>query len=486
MSELRFATDRRRRFDRCHVRMTYLMLMTSASVMVCCGNNATSFKSIRKISLMPIDFRPDKKFSQLYQVARLKAQILRGLNLTSVPEPPTKKPPQPNRVHNHVTIPPDNAHKTPSAIVWSEPFDMRKKMADRMLFRVSNPRKQSASIYRVSLLLRLRSSRHSKRRHRKRSRAKKGRLKFPDLKGKEVQSDQQKRGSKKQPRATRKKKSKSKSRRKKSRRVKVLVQSMTGESGKFKRVAVQRVVVDKKFHWINLAIPASVVSRAIQSINQSLVLRVRCKRCHKGGVSIDSPVPRKKRRHTDVGSSSSPALNPHRPYLIIFATKTPPGSGTTAAPSRSARHVGSVYPGPTDDSMPCCADRLHVTFRDLGWDHWIVDPEGFTTVLCRGVCQQPSDLGASPLEERPTSKEVSNDQRLFTYDRHAWPLKRNEGGASFVDGARDSSNADTRETGGCQPQNRSSLTVMYYTDHNTLTRAVIPELLTNSCSCMKK
>ena len=63
-------------------------------------------------------------YTQLYQVEKLKAQILRSLNLTTEPEPPTKKPPQPItsiinhlKPHNHTR----NRPAVPDAIVWSEP-----------------------------------------------------------------------------------------------------------------------------------------------------------------------------------------------------------------------------------------------------------------------------------------------------------------------------------------------------------------------------
>lgn len=34
----------------------------------------------------------------------------------------------------------------------------------------------------------------------------------------------------------------------------------------------------------------------------------------------------------------------------------------------------------------CCRERLFVSFADLGWDDWIVQPRGYHAHFCRGSC----------------------------------------------------------------------------------------------------
>nr|KAG5695241.1 hypothetical protein BaRGS_008069 [Batillaria attramentaria] len=78
---------------------------------------------------------------------------------------------------------------------------------------------------------------------------------------------------------------------------------MHEKSGKFKRVAVQRVTVNSRFLRVRLPIPATLVARAVSSANNSLELKVKCKRCAKGKVSIDGMMsPRKKRKRNQENS----------------------------------------------------------------------------------------------------------------------------------------------------------------------------------------
>ncbi|KAM9243351.1 embryonic growth/differentiation factor 1 [Dugong dugon] len=44
---------------------------------------------------------------------------------------------------------------------------------------------------------------------------------------------------------------------------------------------------------------------------------------------------------------------------------------------------------------PCRARRLYVSFREVGWHHWIIAPRGFMANYCQGPCALPAALGAS-------------------------------------------------------------------------------------------
>lgn len=369
------------------------------------------------------------------------------------------------------------------------------------MFRVKNQKKMSAVINRVSLILRLRSKQHSKRKQRtkvKPGTETKDSGGLPGVRGggEEVQSDEGKSGRKwknSKSRRKKKKKKKGKSGRKQSRRVKVLVQAMSEKSGRFKRVAVQRFNVDRKFRWIKLPIPASLVSRAALSSNQTLVLRVRCKRCYKGRVSIDSVLPRKKSRLKAEGELGR-SLNPNRPYLVIRTADKPLAAQTPPSPPRSARHLhGLCRPSQSDSGASCCAQRVRVTFKDLGWDHWIVHPEGFHTVLCRGVCTDVSSNGRERTSGTQTAssdgqRESPSGQRLVPANKHRMfaGIGQRAGGIANGDTEKVYGQAGRRPAQTCLPKDHSSLEVMYYRDQNTLLHTLVPDLVSRSCGCLLK
>lgn len=265
--------------------------------------------------------------------------------------------------------------------------------------------------------------------------------------------------SKGQDRRNRKKK-------KRQQHIKVQVQALN-EDGKFHRVTVQRVTLNSRVQWIDIQIPASIVARAAQSANQTLVLKVRCKRCHERRIFIESVFPRGRHGHKDARASAEEDLNPDRPYLIIKNAEPPPtdpslvlrrltravaagGDGGDGGGGASGSGFCPALSRHGYQTLSCCAERMQVTFRDFGWDHWIVYPPSFSTVVCVGVCAGGS---VAPV------------------------TGREEGGASA------SSSGETLAST-CQPNESSALTLVYQRDPSTLVVATIPDLINHNCACL--
>ena len=53
-------------------------------------------------------------------------------------------------------------------------------------------------------------------------------------------------------------------------------------------------------------------------------------------------------------------------------------------PKRNARCV----PGMAE----CCRDNLYVSFKEIGWDDWILQPMGYEAYFCRGSCTTAASL----------------------------------------------------------------------------------------------
>lgn len=69
-----------------------------------------------------------------------------------------------------------------------------------------------------------------------------------------------------------------------------------------------------------------------------------------------------------------------RPFLTI-GTKTKP-------PRRRKRAAVSCDINPAS----CCKQSLYVSFRELGWDDWIIAPKGYYANYCQGDCRRANRM----------------------------------------------------------------------------------------------
>lgn len=40
----------------------------------------------------------------------------------------------------------------------------------------------------------------------------------------------------------------------------------------------------------------------------------------------------------------------------------------------------------------CCLEEAYVSFEELGWDGWVLDPPGFKANFCAGNCHSPHSV----------------------------------------------------------------------------------------------
>ncbi|KAJ7411026.1 derriere protein-like protein [Pitangus sulphuratus] len=59
------------------------------------------------------------------------------------------------------------------------------------------------------------------------------------------------------------------------------------------------------------------------------------------------------------------------------------------APERRRRRRRSALHPPLTPSNLCRARRLHISFSDVGWENWIIAPQGYLANYCRGECPFP-------------------------------------------------------------------------------------------------
>jgi inhibin beta len=71
----------------------------------------------------------------------------------------------------------------------------------------------------------------------------------------------------------------------------------------------------------------------------------------------------------------------HVPYLVMSIRKQP-------VSSKSRKRRSAYCPAVTEEGPPsCCKRKLYVSFADLGWNEWIIYPDGYYANYCFGVCR---------------------------------------------------------------------------------------------------
>lgn len=77
----------------------------------------------------------------------------------------------------------------------------------------------------------------------------------------------------------------------------------------------------------------------------------------------------------------------HKPFIVVY-TKS---NKKRPATHRRRKRSDNCNLGLNE----CCRESLYVSFADIGWDDWIIKPEGYNAYFCKGSCTTPSALALS-------------------------------------------------------------------------------------------
>ncbi|XP_037925991.1 growth/differentiation factor 8 [Hermetia illucens] len=66
--------------------------------------------------------------------------------------------------------------------------------------------------------------------------------------------------------------------------------------------------------------------------------------------------------------------NDFRPFILIDAT------------NRRKHHRQKRYVDCSEGVTECCREKLFISFAEMGWDNWILQPRGYDAYFCRGTC----------------------------------------------------------------------------------------------------
>ncbi|NXC23941.1 INHBC protein, partial [Campylorhamphus procurvoides] len=107
------------------------------------------------------------------------------------------------------------------------------------------------------------------------------------------------------------------------------------------------------------------------------------------------------------------------------------------------------------DSRMCCRQEFFVDFKEIGWEDWIIQPEGYHMNYCTGLC--PLHMAGIP---------------GLAASFHTAVLNRIK-----------AASASTAVDSCCVPTQRRPLSLLYYDRDSNIVKTDIPDMIVDSCGC---
>ncbi|TWW56893.1 Bone morphogenetic protein 7 [Takifugu flavidus] len=159
-----------------------------------------------------------------------------------------------------------------------------------------------------------------------------------------------------------------------------------------------------------------------------------------------------------------------QPFMVAFfkatevhlrSIRSASGGGKQRNPNRSkgaksqeALRVANVAENSsTDQKQACKMHELYVSFRDLGWQDWIIAPEGYAAYYCEGEC-------AFPLNSYMNATNHAIVQTLV----------------HFI-------NPDTVPKPCCAPTQLHAISVLYFDDSSNVILKKYRNMVVRACGC---
>ena len=182
----------------------------------------------------------------------------------------------------------------------------------------------------------------------------------------------------------------------------------------------------QKTKWHSIRIPPNIIQSMFDRANRTLLLRVRCAGCPQGvEVALASNI------------SQSPSQEDAQPYLVIHTQRKVhrPERQSLSCSIRGNR---------------CCKQPLYISFKEIGFDNWIIAPEGFNANFCAGKC----------------------DFLDFVFSSHSVLLDRYR---------RQWRKRDIPSC--CSPKKMSPISLLYLADDSSIIKKDIPDMILDECGC---
>ncbi|KAG6923135.1 inhibin beta C subunit [Chelydra serpentina] len=150
----------------------------------------------------------------------------------------------------------------------------------------------------------------------------------------------------------------------------------------------------------------------------------------------------------ELEGSPEPALllsssDSHRPFMVAKARASPRHRIRRRAVECNSK------------SRTCCRKQFFVDFKEIGWEDWIIQPEGYRMDYCTGPC--PAHVAGMPGLAASFHTAVLN------------LIKANDAHAAF--------------SSCCVPTRRRPLSLLYYDQDSNVVKTDIPDMVVDACGC---
>ncbi|OXB52827.1 hypothetical protein ASZ78_003473 [Callipepla squamata] len=142
--------------------------------------------------------------------------------------------------------------------------------------------------------------------------------------------------------------------------------------------------------------------------------------------------------------TASNGTHPRRPFVVAAATLRDPEHRVGKRSLRCSR-----------DSALCCRRDHYVDFRAIGWNDWIISPEGYQLNYCVGQC--PLHVAGSP------GMASSFHSAVLSL------VKANSGRAAAHSC--------------CVPTRRRPLSLLYFDRNSNIVKTDVPDMIVDACGC---
>ncbi|XP_034667936.1 inhibin beta A chain [Drosophila subobscura] len=190
-----------------------------------------------------------------------------------------------------------------------------------------------------------------------------------------------------------------------------------------KAIAIQSVDVQDEWMKIDIEWP---IKRWIGSHELSHLIQITCESCDISDmeeiISVDKD---------------------YRPFIMI-------DTQNRRSKSRQKRSI-NCSSGVTE----CCREQLYISFKDIGWSNWILQPEGYHAYFCRGSCSSLASV----------TQAASHHSSLLKI------LNTN------------GTNKSLELVPCCTAKQYSSLQLVVMDSSNTATLKTLPNMVVESCGC---